>query len=223
MPNATTKAEPKRKRGRPRAYDPDVALAQATEVFWDSGFAAASLDDLGAAMAMNRPSLYGAFGDKESLYLKTLARYRDDGEARLKAALDPSRSLSEGLRAVYRRALAGYLAGDNGARGCFLIGTAATEAVLNPQVRALLATSLRVFDHQFQLRFKLARDAGEIDAASDPSTLARLASAILHSLALRARAGDSKSSLDALAESGLAMICAQCGAKEVAPRKQRGA
>src|SRR5260370_5408388 len=64
------------RRGRPRAYDPDSALARAVDAFWDAGFAATSLDDLTAATGMNRPSLYGAFGDKQALYRKALDLYR---------------------------------------------------------------------------------------------------------------------------------------------------
>ena len=71
---------PKR-RGRPRAYQPEVALGKALDLFRKGGFAATSLDDLSAATGMNRPSLYGAFGDKRELYLKSYARYRADARA----------------------------------------------------------------------------------------------------------------------------------------------
>ena len=73
-------AAPKR-RGRPRAYEPEVALARALDVFWKEGFAATSLDDLSAATGMNRPSLYGAFGDKRELFIKSYQRYRADARA----------------------------------------------------------------------------------------------------------------------------------------------
>ena len=72
---------PKR-RGRPRAYQPDVALGKALDLFRKDGFAATSLDDLSAATGMNRPSLYGAFGDKRELFIKSYRRYRDDARAR---------------------------------------------------------------------------------------------------------------------------------------------
>ena len=67
----------KPRRGRPREYDPDRALASATRVFWKNGYAATSLDELAAATGMNRPSLYAGFGDKRELYLETLKRYRE--------------------------------------------------------------------------------------------------------------------------------------------------
>src|SRR5262249_17102093 len=62
-------------RGRPRAYDPETALQTAIEAFWQAGYSGTSLDDLSAATGMNRPSLYGAFGDKRALYLKALDHY----------------------------------------------------------------------------------------------------------------------------------------------------
>ena len=77
-----TPAEPKR-RGRPRAYQPEVALARALDVFWKEGFSATSLDDLSAATGMNRPSLYGAFGDKRELYIKSYESYRERAPQRM--------------------------------------------------------------------------------------------------------------------------------------------
>src|SRR3954470_12000138 len=76
-------APPAKRRGRPRAYEPEVALARALDVFWKDGFAATSLDDLSAATGMNRPSLYGAFGDKRELYIKSYESYRDRARQRM--------------------------------------------------------------------------------------------------------------------------------------------
>jgi len=200
------KSQPAR-RGRPRAYDPDIALTRARDAFWEAGYASVSLDDLSAATGMNRPSLYGAFGDKQALYLKTLEQYFVLGKGAMEEALTPDRPLRDGLRLVYQGALSLYLAGEQGARGCFLIGTATTEAVGAPEVRAVLAASLRAFDEGFAARFRLARDRGEIGSAADPSALAKLASAVLHSLAIRSRAGDTRAELEATVEAALDLIC----------------
>ncbi|HEV8389661.1 MAG TPA: TetR/AcrR family transcriptional regulator [Dongiaceae bacterium] len=199
--------EPK-KRGRPPAYDPDRALSGARDVFWQTGYAASSLDELSAAMAMNRPSVYGAFGDKEALYLKTLERYRDDSLGALHAALDPTRPLREGLATVYAKSIEIYLGGP-AARGCFLIGTATVEAVGSAAVRDVLRDSLRAFERVIADRLKLAKRSGELGARADPAALALVASAIMHSLAVRARAGDKRPTLEALAQAGIDLICSQ--------------
>jgi AcrR family transcriptional regulator len=199
-------SESPKKRGRPPAYDPDTALARARDVFWSAGYEASSLDDLSAAMAMNRPSVYGAFGDKEALYLKTLARYRDDSVAAMQDALDPARPLPEGLARVYAKAIDTYLAGPH-ARGCFLIGTATTEAVGKAGVRVVLRDSLQAFDRVIEDRFRLAVSQGELAPKADPAALALIASAIMHSLAVRARAGEPRPALEALARTGVDLIC----------------
>src|ERR1700742_2824422 len=120
---ALSPAEPKR-RGRPRAYEPDVALGKALDLFRESGFAATSLDDLSAATGMNRPSLYGAFGDKRELYIKTYQRYRDIRRAELVDILSTEMPIKTRLARIYAAALDIYLAGDEGPQGCFTVMTA---------------------------------------------------------------------------------------------------
>src|SRR6195952_4223563 len=77
-PAQGAKPDAPKRRGRPRGYEPEVALGRALDLFRKDGFAATSLDDLSAATGMNRPSLYGAFGDKRELYIKSYQRYRAD-------------------------------------------------------------------------------------------------------------------------------------------------
>jgi len=199
--------EVKPARGRPRAYDPGEALARATGAFWRAGYSATSLDELAAATGMNRPSLYGAFGDKRALYLRALERYTGQGRAAMQAALAPGPGLRESLLRVYDAALALYFPKGETARGCFLIGTAAVESVDDAQVREHLASGLREFDREFEARFRRAQAQGELAGGADAAMLAKLASAILHTLALRARAGDGRASLRATAVAGVELIC----------------
>jgi len=207
QPSMQPSMQAKAARGRPRAYDPQDALNRATAAFWRAGYSATSLDALSEATGMNRPSLYGAFGDKRALYLATLERYTGLGRAAMQAALAPGHPLPNSLMRVYDTALDFYFPFGETAHGCFLIGTAATESVTDEEVRARLADGLREFDHQFELRFKRAQAEGEIGIETKPAMLAKLASAILHTLALRSRAGDTRATLRATALAGVGMIC----------------
>src|SRR5918998_3452928 len=74
--------------GRPREFEPDEALARAMEVFWRQGYEGTSLGKLTAAMGINRPSLYAAFGNKEALFRKALDRYVDERMAFIRAAIE---------------------------------------------------------------------------------------------------------------------------------------
>jgi len=195
------------RRGRPIEYDPQTALAAARDVFWATGFAASSLDALSEATGMNRPSLAGAFGDKEALYIATLEQYRDAGVAALSETLSGSRPLREELADVYARSIDVYLGSQDAAKGCLLIGTASVEAVHRPTVRHVLAQSLEAFNAVIERRFRKAIDDGELDRDADPATLAAVASAVMHSLAVRARAGDPRSALEKLARAAVVLIC----------------
>jgi AcrR family transcriptional regulator len=203
-----------RSRGRPRAYDADAALAQAMSAFWQLGYSATSLDQLSDATDMNRPSLYAAFGDKRALYLRTLDSYTERSKQGIAGALDPQLSLAQGLQRFYDSALASYLPSGDPARGCYLIGTAVTEALGDEEIRKRLATALREFERMLEARIRKARDDGEIDAASDPQALAMIASAVLYTMAIRARAGESRAILRSLATTAIDLICGRAPARK---------
>jgi AcrR family transcriptional regulator len=57
---------------RPRTFNEEVVVAHAAEVFGRLGFHACSIDDLVAATALQRGSLYKAFGSKRGLFEKVL-------------------------------------------------------------------------------------------------------------------------------------------------------
>jgi AcrR family transcriptional regulator len=200
------KGEPKR-RGRPRAYDPAIAVARAAETFWKAGYAGTSLDDLSEATGMNRPSLYAAFGDKRDLYLKTLEYYRNGSRALAREALADHPPLRVFLKRFYDKALELYLEG--GPRGCYTIGTAATVAAVDDGVRAFLAESVRTTDGFLKHQIVKAQERGEIAHDADAEALAYLASATLHTLAIRSRAGLPRMELDALADAAIGVICAK--------------
>jgi TetR/AcrR family transcriptional regulator, copper-responsive repressor len=177
------------RRGRPRAYDTQTALKQATEAFWKTGYSGTSLDNIAAATGMNPPSLYAAFGNKHAIYLEALSRYWEFSLAATREALAEDRPLDESLTRAYEAALSIYFSGKGNARGCFVIGTAVTEAGEDVAVRNSVAAGLHEIDADFEARFRLALEKGELPRDADPSALAILASATLHTIAIRARAG----------------------------------
>ena len=199
-------AEPKR-RGRPRAYQPEVALARALDVFWKEGFAGTSLDDLSAATGMNRPSLYGAFGDKRELYIKSYEAYRDRARVRMGEAFAVDQPLRDMLEKIYSIALDMYLSGKDGPRGCFTVMTATSEAVFDPKIRELVITGLDEMDRYFARILKRAQERGELPASADCEALAKLASATIHTVAIRARAKVPRAELDAIVKGALDVIC----------------
>jgi AcrR family transcriptional regulator len=203
---ASSAAAPRR-RGRPRAYEPDVALAKALDLFRRDGFAATSLDDLSAATGMNRPSLYGAFGDKRELYIKSYQRYRDDARAAIIDIFRTEQPIRERLARIFAVALDIYLSGESGPRGCFTVMTAASEAVSDPQIRAMVLEGFVELDKAFAACFRRAKEKGELPESADPEVLAQLASATIHTVAIRARARVPRKELEAIVKGAIDVIC----------------
>ncbi|MDB5513682.1 MAG: TetR/AcrR family transcriptional regulator [Tardiphaga sp.] len=200
-------AEPKR-RGRPRAYEPEQALGKALDLFRKDGFAATSLDDLSAATGMNRPSLYGAFGDKRELYIKSYMRYREDSRAAMADIFKTQAPIRERLARLFAVALDIYLSGEAGPRGCFTVMTAASDAIADPQIRGIVLEGLLELDKAFAFCFRTAVENGELPKTADPKVLAHLASATVHTLAIRARARVPRQELEAIVRGAIDVMCA---------------
>lgn len=199
-------AAPKR-RGRPRAFEPDVALGKAMNTFRDGGFAATSLDDLSEAMGINRPSLYGTFGDKRDLFLKAYERYRAEMAAQFAPAFDPALTLRQMLEKIYTIALDVYLAGENGPRGCFTVMTATSEAMADPEIRPLVQKALGSTQRTLARRFQAAVESGELPKAANVQVLSQIASSTVEALAIRSRARVPRAELEVIARGTIDLIC----------------
>lgn len=205
MTDPMTERTVKRTRGRPRQFDEEEAVALAGNVFWINGFSATSLDDLSAAMNMNRPSIYRAFGDKKALYRRALAQFAAQMESAMKMTLFAEADVHKALTGFYREALAVYVSGDK-PKGCLVMSTAVSAAVSHPEVQEDLLAVIQKIDRGIETRLKEAIQAEQLSAEFDPGERANLAQSILHSLSLRARAGESKARLNRMLVSGVGMI-----------------
>jgi AcrR family transcriptional regulator len=181
-------------------------LTGARDAFWRQGYSGTSLDVLSDATDMNRPSMYAAFGDKRSLYLQTLDRYIAASDASIARSLKGEHSLAEELQRFYENAISSYLEQGEAPRGCYLISTATTEAAQDPEVGEKMLSGLQGFERAIESRLSHAKTAGELDASADPAALALIASSVLHSIAIRARTGESRAALKAIAETAIKLI-----------------
>jgi TetR/AcrR family transcriptional regulator, transcriptional repressor for nem operon len=160
-------------RGRPRSFDEDAAVERAMAVFWSRGYHATALPDLLRATKLSRGSLYAAFGDKHSLFLRALDRYIADAEARLNIELDSRKDPIDGLRSY----LAGYVdrtSGSHGRRGCLVIATAMELAGRDNDVNRRIASFFKVMERQVTDALTRAKSAGKLADGIDPANAARI-------------------------------------------------
>lgn len=134
---------------RPREFDPDHALEQAMEVFWQRGYEGASLPDLLTGMGLTRGSLYKAFKDKRSLFLQVLERYEQGAVTQAVENLT-AETPADGrarIKALFKAITQAVQAGDT--RGCLLCSAAAGPSSYDPDIAAAVKQGLEKMHEGF--------------------------------------------------------------------------
>lgn len=191
------------RRGRPRAFDREAALAQATRLFWERGYEATSIGELTKAMSINPPSLYAAFGDKKALFAEVVEVYAQTFGAFTARALDEEPRARDAITRLLREAAVSYTDPSHPA-GCLIISAATNVGPQSADVEAALRTLRVAALEAFEARIREAVGAGDAAAGTDPRALANFYAAIVWGMAQRARDGGSTDELRAIAETAIA-------------------
>jgi TetR/AcrR family transcriptional regulator, transcriptional repressor for nem operon len=145
---------------RPKAFDREVALGQAMYTFWKCGYEATSMQDLVDAMGINRQSLYDTFGDKHTLYLEALERYRcTDGQEFIKF-LDETKPLRKRLENAFAAIIKQSLE-DKDRKGCFIANATLELASCDTTVHHFVEANLEQVLQRLELELTKAQVKGE--------------------------------------------------------------
>jgi AcrR family transcriptional regulator len=177
------------RRGRPRAFDIEEALDRAVRVFWQKGYEGASLDDLTGAMGISRPSLYAAFGDKETLFRKALDRYAEGPSAFVREALkEPT------ARAVVEHLLLGAVRSQTDPDtppGCLMVHGALACGEGAETIRRELRARRSADEAALRRRLVRAKAEGDLPLEANPADLARYVVTVMRGMAVEAAGGAS--------------------------------
>ncbi|WP_145830104.1 TetR/AcrR family transcriptional regulator [Streptomyces sp. T12] len=160
--------------GRPKGFDPDVAVDRAMEVFWRKGYARTTPQDLVEALGLGKGSLYNAFGSKRALFELALRRYRDSQVMALIEMLEAAGPVKERLRRALTSLVVMDLA-DPDRRGCLAVNSAAELA--GAEDAAAVDLVRRMFDRTegaFRSLIAEGQRSGEVAPERDPAALAAL-------------------------------------------------
>jgi TetR/AcrR family transcriptional repressor of nem operon len=174
--------------GRPLEFDPDTALDAAMQVFWAHGYEATSMQALLGAMNLSKSSLYQAFGGKQALFRRCVARYTDQFAETLRDGLAQAPSGRRFIEAFLNSVLDEAKVG-NPRRGCLVMNTASEFAQSEPDIAQDVAGSISRFRAVLQAAVERAQREGDIAPERDARTLASYLVSSMSGLKVQAKAG----------------------------------
>ena len=190
-------------RGRPREFCIDHALAQALRVFWEKGYEGTSLTDLTDAMGITRPSLYAAFGNKESLFRKALDLYeREKLDYIAKALAQPT---ARGVAETMLRGAVDNVTSCDEPHGCLGVITSVACGAESQSIREEIVKRGQAGKIALAERFERAKAEGDLPAGIDSEGLTCVLVAMLQGISVQANQGADRAALERLVETGLAL------------------
>ncbi|WP_336489896.1 TetR/AcrR family transcriptional regulator [Methylobacterium nigriterrae] len=200
-----TAITPHRSKGRPRTFDRELALRRALEVFWKRGYEPATMGELCAAMGINPPSLYAAFGNKASLFMEAVKHYETTYWAvpwqKLAAEPNMRRAMEHFLLDA-----AAVLSSLDAPCGCMVVLSTANVSPEAQDVHDAMRALREVSRTNFRQRLERALKAGDLPVGADVEALAAVFTTLLQGMSVQARDGAPREELERIARASLAML-----------------
>jgi TetR/AcrR family transcriptional regulator, copper-responsive repressor len=192
--------------GRKRAFDKTEALDKAMRVFWENGYAGTSMSDLTAALGINKPSLYAAFGNKEQLFEAAMQHYMAHYGTPLQQRLTtpPDTPLPERLR-CYLHGIIDLVTDKESPKGCLFVksscesGGAALPEEINRSLQEMGLASERFLLE----RLESEQRHGQLPGNARLQDLAAYLMSVIYGLSVMARRGKTKPELEAVVETAI--------------------
>src|SRR5579864_8708626 len=105
---------------RTKDFNETEVLAKAIKLFWQKGYNGTSMQDLVDGLGISRSSMYDTFGDKHTLFIRSLENYRKMATNEMKGIVDSAPTAKEAIRRMFEYTIAELLS-DKQHKGCFLV------------------------------------------------------------------------------------------------------
>ena len=162
-------------------FDYEEAIDKATRVFWEKGYASASLRDLLKAIGIGEGSFYNTLKGKKQLYLKCLKHYNETVVRRRAEALFSPSSTKEGVRGLFKTVL-DDLDDPRIPRVCLVAGSVSSDVLAERDLKKFIETDMAAFVGAFLDRLKSAKDTGELPPQFDAEVVAQIIATYLQGL-----------------------------------------
>ncbi len=192
--------------GRPKCFDEDRVLDAALDCFWRNGLRASSIRTLANEMGIAGPSLYNAYGSKQTLFEKAMERYAETALRPRFERLDGKPPL-EAVRLFLMEFVENAI-NDGDAKGCLFVNTAIETSVSGDELSEAAKGYLDEVRQFYLAKLKAAQAAGDLPVDKDPAQLAEMLFVVSVGLCVRARTGPGRAEMEAAIAPALDLLAA---------------
>jgi TetR/AcrR family transcriptional regulator, transcriptional repressor for nem operon len=191
---------------RPRKFDEAAVVQAARDQFWLRGFNGTSLDDLTDVTGLGRGSLYGAFTDKRSLFLRAIDDYSTALTGQVLADLRDPQERGRDRLVGHIHTVTKLLTADTKGRGCLMAKSAAEMGATDKEVARRVRKWLDSYQRDLAEAIRAGQRDGDIDPDADPDELALLILALLRGAEALRKGGMPPRAIIAVAKQAIALI-----------------
>lgn len=151
---------------RKREFNYELAIDQATRLFWAKGYTSTSLRELLRVMKIGESSFYNSLKSKRNLYLECLRRYNATVTAKRWNAFMAERSAKAGVRQYFKVVL-DDLDDPKVPNVCLMAGSLAPDVLESRDLHEYVTGEIRIMEDAMVSRFQVAKQEGELHPGFD--------------------------------------------------------
>jgi TetR/AcrR family transcriptional repressor of nem operon len=156
---------------RTKQFNEDEVLEKAMEFFWRNGYNSSSPQEILLALGLSRSSLYDTFGDKHTLFISALKRYREKNTGAVIRMLEESENVLETIKELMQATRKGCVEG--GIRGCLMVNSKVEMAMSDVEVAGIVKENREAQEEAFAKAIRKGQEMGVINKNQQAKAYAR--------------------------------------------------
>jgi TetR/AcrR family transcriptional repressor of nem operon len=190
---------------RSKDFDEKEVLEKALNLFWCNGYNSTSAQEIVDCLGISRSSLYDTFGDKRTLYIKTLKQYQEGMGSSLLATIKASTNPKVTIKNIFQT-LVNEAIVDKKSRGCFMVNASIEVAPFDEEISKIVTENMQSIEEAFYVLIKEGQNSGVLSKANTPRAVARFLFNNIFGIRVAAKSGAEKKALEDIVKVCLSVL-----------------
>lgn len=157
---------------RTKGFNEEEVLDKAVQLFWTKGYNATSANDLVKELGLSRSSLYDTYGDKRTLFINSLKRYRSTIVTETLKIIDSSVGVKYTIKKLFELIIEQDIEAKI-PKGCFVVNSTIELSAYDSEIAEIVTLNQLEFEKTLKNSISNAQKNGEISNTLNADHLAK--------------------------------------------------